>query len=224
MRNDDQSYSIGISGVYDGFIVPELWTRIVFTVAAQNSAESRLAKFVNGLLVGEQTVPVDRFTIDPQNQLWLFTDNNRELFEGRVGAFALNYEAVSDETVLELGSASPGGIFEQQDTVVEFDFTRENALINGAIPAVVSDARLVDREFRDAYDVDSGASFENWGPGGGFLLVVDLPDQLSEYTLIYDLLLSSDQTGSFGSLWQTDGVSRIIEGYSNSHYVEAEPW
>ena len=73
VRDDRTTLSVGISGDYLGAIVPRQWTRLAVTVADNGDGTSRLAKFIDGKLVGEQSVETDRFAIRPSSGLFLLT-------------------------------------------------------------------------------------------------------------------------------------------------------
>jgi hypothetical protein len=108
---------------------------------------SRLAKFIDGILVGEQEVENTRFAIDPARGLLFLTDNDGETFSGRIATFALVFDVTSDEEIAALGAAIPGGLFAKDSTnVVEFVF-EDDSFEDGEVEAVIGDAILIDRSF-----------------------------------------------------------------------------
>jgi hypothetical protein len=145
--NDDGTYGIGISSQYHGAIVPETWSRVVFTIHPIDDVSARLGKFIDGALVGEQTVELSRYRIDPQAGLLLLTDNDDETFFGQIGAFALVSRALEDQEVAALGGAIPGGVFPKDSPdVIEFAFFADS-MEDGEIRSLVGDAVIFDRGF-----------------------------------------------------------------------------
>lgn len=202
LRRDEESYSIGISGVYDGSIRFNTWTRVVFTLTDLGGGFSRLGKFIDGTLVGEQTVDNLRFQIG--STLFLFSDNDNETYNGRLGAFSLLREPLSDDDVSALGIAKPNGVLLEADDAIEFDFSKL-VFRNGQVVATSGSAVLVDRGFEQILPSDAGLAFKASGPDEGWRLETDYGEGLSSFTLIYDLLLPMNQPGTYGGLIQFDG-------------------
>jgi hypothetical protein len=191
----------------DGIVPPNQWTRIAFTILDQGDGNSRLAKFVDGTLVGEQTVESQRYFIDPANGLLLFNDNDFETFNGRVAAFALVFSALSDATIADLGGADLGAFFQDgSEGIVQFDFQRA-PFRNGQMLATLGEGILTDRLFSEVYAEDAGIPFTNQDEDGGFRLDADYGSGITSFTLVYDLILDAVQPRGFGGLIQLDGVN-----------------
>lgn len=119
LKKDDDTgkYGIGISGDYSGAIGEDEWHRLVFTIGPLKDEKDsmRLAKFVDGELVGNQTVELNRFEIKKtwDNQggfMVLLHDNDGETQKLRLALFAYVGRTLSDDEVKKLGAASPGSI------------------------------------------------------------------------------------------------------------------
>ncbi|SEA50490.1 LamG-like jellyroll fold domain-containing protein [Rubrimonas cliftonensis] len=147
--NGEGGYGVGISGDYVGDLRPGAWARLGFSVEANGDGSSRLAKFIDGVKVGEQTVETARFTIDPSGFL-ILADNDGETFSGKLASFALLDRAMDDAEIEALGGASPGGALGaagEGETLVAFDFIADAKVVNGSTLATIGAARLIDRDF-----------------------------------------------------------------------------
>ncbi|MEO0763886.1 MAG: hypothetical protein AAFZ09_19115, partial [Pseudomonadota bacterium] len=130
--NGDGTAGIGINGVYEGAVPFDAWTRIVLTVT-QESGETVLRKYLNGTLVGTQTPgATDRWAIDPETGLRLFTDNDGETAPGAVSSVFFTTEVPSAPEVAGLLATIPdadaAGFFADQPGpgAVEINFDGED--------------------------------------------------------------------------------------------------
>jgi len=101
---------IGISGTYEGAILPDTWHRVAFVFDLTLSA-GRLKKFIDGTLVGTQTLSagVDgRWSLDPT--ALLFTDEDGETAAGFVNSIQIHDKALSLIEISALGGPSAAGI------------------------------------------------------------------------------------------------------------------
>lgn len=205
LRDDGETFGIGISGDYDGAVQKNQWQRIAFSIKDEGNGGARLAKFVNGILVGEQTVEVSRFAVNAENGILILTDNDFETFDGRMGLFAWVSRALSDDEIVKLGEATPGPLFELDTSgVVEFNF-EPNSFLNGKATATTGDARLSIRTFQETFELDAGVVFLPYDPDGGWRLISGINSVVNSFSFFYDILLDEIQRGAFGSLLQLDG-------------------
>jgi hypothetical protein len=190
----------------DGAVLPKQWTRIAFTINDLGNGSARLAKFVQGALVGEQTVETSRFGIVPENGIIILADNDFETFNGRIGLFALIKRALTDAEVIDLRLAVPGSIVgDSPADAIEFDFTETN-FVNGVAEATVGKAMLSRRNVELTFEADSGIAFSPQGPEGGYRVVADFGnEEISSYSFFFDIVLDATQPGTFGGLLQLDG-------------------
>ncbi len=111
----DGGNGIGISGVYNGLLTPDVWHRVVFTfnvVFDETLAQDIhvLRKYIDGILVGEQSlgVPDGRWALS--DTVLLFTDNDGETAPGFVNSVQFRDEVLSDIDVFALGKPTAAGI------------------------------------------------------------------------------------------------------------------
>ncbi|MBL9165179.1 MAG: hypothetical protein JNL18_20805 [Planctomycetaceae bacterium] len=97
------SGGIGISGQYQGSIVPNAWNRIAVT----RQSNGTMNKFINGALVGTQSATDARWTLDPS--FYLFTDEDNETAPGYVSSFRYVDSALPSEQVRLLGNVNSAG-------------------------------------------------------------------------------------------------------------------
>jgi hypothetical protein len=100
----DGSGGLGISGVYDGSIQTDTWYRLMFTFDLANST---LKKYVDGSLVGTQTLGSGldgRWSLDPTFEI--LTDNDGETNAGSLSRFSFEDRVLSDSEIATLGGAN----------------------------------------------------------------------------------------------------------------------
>jgi hypothetical protein len=109
---------IGISGQYQGEILPETWHRVAF---AFDLTASTVGKYIDGTLVNLQTLSATSGGVDQRWSLLqsalLFTDEDNETAPGCVGSIQLRNVRLSDMEIASLGKASAAGI-PQEITVI----------------------------------------------------------------------------------------------------------
>jgi len=101
---------IGISGSYQGAILPDTWHRVAFVFDLTLSAD-RLRKFIDGTLVGTQNLDSGtdgRWSLDPVAHL--FTDEDGETAAGYVNSIQIHDLALADSYISALGRATADGI------------------------------------------------------------------------------------------------------------------
>ena len=97
------SGGIGISGAYQGSIVPNTWNRIAMT----HSVAGTMNKYINGTLVGTQSAADARFTLN--SSFLLFADEDNETAPGFLSSFRYLDNVLSGEQVRLLGNVSAAG-------------------------------------------------------------------------------------------------------------------
>ncbi len=107
------SGAIGINENYHGQITANTWHRIAVVFDGPNNL---IKKYINGALVGSNTVDPDRWTIwnssrsgDDQGFL-LFADDNGETAELYISALQLRNYVTDDVTIAKLGGVKATGI------------------------------------------------------------------------------------------------------------------
>lgn len=200
--NGTTFYGIGISGDYQGQMMEFTWYRVVATYAPStaDASQMRLAKFIDGALVGEQSVEVDRFALRKdfsQRDAWmlLLADESDETMQFRVASISFVARTLSDKEVGALGRAKPNTIsaeavgVEDGSDVVYTSFELTDSLEVGADGILVSSSKdstasavLVDRttlepvkppkEDKNAPTTDVGVFVPAQTSEGGLLLSI----------------------------------------------------
>ncbi|MEL6476246.1 MAG: hypothetical protein AAFR17_02890, partial [Pseudomonadota bacterium] len=223
--NGDGTAGIGISGVYDGAVPFDAWTRIVATFT-QEGGNTILRKYVDGALVGTQDLGATaRFAVDPAQGLALFTDNDGETAAGAVASvfFSTDVPSAGEVEALVASIAAPvaSGFFAGPPSAAAVEVTFENDDVAPRYGA--ADVILEGFGFRSPVTQnDSSFGFASQlgieGPGGDDVAVLDyaayLPEEgllasldpltgdLSSYTAIWDINI--DELPGFQALFQTD--------------------
>ncbi|TCO70060.1 metallophosphoesterase [Rhodovulum euryhalinum] len=129
LRNaGDGTGAIGTMGDYDGAVTYGGWTRLAFTFSVEGGAQV-LRKYVDGTLVGTQTVDADisdgsRWTIDGDRGFLLFSDEDGETAEVHAAAFAFAGRALDAAEIAALGGVDGDGPFDAAPdaAAVQFGF------------------------------------------------------------------------------------------------------
>lgn len=115
---------IGISGRYDGKILPNTWYRIALVV---DTTANALRKYINGELVGTQaaggsgTSALDgRWALAPGGTSELFNDNDGETAAGYVSSIQLRNVALTTAQLSAIGGPAASGIPRQVPSVPAF--------------------------------------------------------------------------------------------------------
>ncbi len=103
---------LGISGVYDGSVPAGQWTRIAITLEDLGNGTSTLSKYIDGALAGRQTVDTARYTLRPNTDLLLLSDENGETGPAALAHFGIAPSALSDSEVAALNGVDPTGPFD----------------------------------------------------------------------------------------------------------------
>ncbi len=99
---------IGISGQYDGEILPDTWYRVTFVIDQGDANQIR--KYINGTLVGVQAADGMDGRWALTTEAWLFHDNDGDTAPGYVNSIQLRDTALTDAQVVALGGPSANGI------------------------------------------------------------------------------------------------------------------
>ncbi len=109
-----QPNGIGISGVYDGTILPDTWYRIALVVDLDTpTGTPTYYKYINGTLVGSQELRNSRFapwSLESGNPSWIFSDNDGETALGYVNSVQFSDFAMTAAQIAFLGGPSAAGI------------------------------------------------------------------------------------------------------------------
>lgn len=109
---------VGINSSYTGTVGADTWARITLTVQDNGNGTSTLSKYIDGALVGTQSMPTARYTVDAETGFVILSDNDGEVNTGYLSQFALNEGAMSAADVAAMGGV--GGAL--SDTLLTLDF------------------------------------------------------------------------------------------------------
>ena len=208
------AFGVGISSQYHGAASLDAWHRIAFTVEAGQGG-STLSKYIDGALVGTQTLPTDRFSVEAATGFLIMADNDGETAAGHLSSFLFTDQALSPATIAGLGSAKTGGILTEapaEGHALQFDFT------DGALTASIGSGTLtpknltpviettVDADLPDLIDAnDSGLLVVPASAGTkGFRVDPGTAANVSSYTLVFDVFVKAGDLSGYNSLFQTD--------------------
>lgn len=105
-------HGLGTDGQYDGKVPTDAWTRIALTVEDLGNGTSLLSKYIDGTLVGTQTVDTERFSIDTNKPLMLLADEFGNTGSGYIAHFGLDPSALSAADIAALGTVDADGPFD----------------------------------------------------------------------------------------------------------------
>ena len=110
---------IGISGQYDGKILPDTWYRIGFVV---DGSAGVIRKYINGTLVGQQSSGTldGRWALTPAATVPILTDNDGENAIGFANSIQIRDVALNSGHMANLGGPTAGGIPEDLADVPSF--------------------------------------------------------------------------------------------------------
>jgi len=114
----DTSGGIGISGNYQGTLIPNTWHRVAFAVDLSGPGPAPIvAKFIDGVKVGEQTLGEGRdgrwslnSASEASNFALLFADNDGDNALMYVNSVQFRNGRLSDAAITALGGAAAAGI------------------------------------------------------------------------------------------------------------------
>ncbi|MFT3688406.1 hypothetical protein [Paenirhodobacter sp.] len=127
---------IGINGDYTGTVPADDWVRIALTVQDNGDGSSTLTKYIDGALVGTQTMPTARYTVD--KGFLILTDDDGEVNTGYLAQFAVS-AGVRDV-------AAMGGVGTPlADTLVTLGFAGNTPTVSaGGVDVMVTEETPVD--------------------------------------------------------------------------------
>lgn len=128
--------ALGISGSYTGAVPAEVWTRIAVTVADQGNGTSVLSKFIDGVLVGTQSVSTVRFTVDAEKGFLILSDEDGETAPGYLAHFGLADRALSAAEVAALGTVDGDGPFAAGEGLAQLGFDGHAPTVEQGFAAV----------------------------------------------------------------------------------------
>lgn len=101
---------IGISGQYDGQVLPDTWHRIAFVI--DQGPANVIRKYIDGVEVGVQSAggTDGRWALTPAFSADLFTDNDGDTAPGFVNSIQLWDEALTAGQIRALGGPSADGL------------------------------------------------------------------------------------------------------------------
>lgn len=109
-----QPNGIGISGQYNGTILPDTWYRIALVVDLDTpTGTPTYFTYINGNLVGSQEIRNTRFapwSLESGNPSWIFSDNDGETALGYVNSVQFDDYAMTAAEIALLGGPSAAGI------------------------------------------------------------------------------------------------------------------
>jgi len=107
---------LGISSVYEGSVELNTWTRVAITVETVDDTTT-LNKYIDGVLVGSQTVDTARFSIDADKGFLVMGDNDGEIGTGYLAHFAFTSEVLDAEAIAALGGVDADGPFAEGEAL-----------------------------------------------------------------------------------------------------------
>ncbi|WP_338664822.1 cadherin-like domain-containing protein [Pararoseomonas sp. SCSIO 73927] len=224
----NKSAGLGISGSYTGSFTYDAWHRVALTVTETNGGNATLAKYIDGVLVGTQSMPASRYAIDPVKGFLVFSDNapngtDLQTQPGFVSSILFADRAMGRAEIEALGGAKAQGILTAPPSsghALQFDFGADApfapSLGNGAFTVVEPQSILDHTEFGTTDELGSAPM------PGGVDEIMDIPatpaDQgylikpgfgpadggpIKSYTFIVDVFAPAAK-GHWLALLQTD--------------------
>ena len=203
---------IGISGTYDGSLTPATWHRVAFALDLTASS-GQLSKYIDGALVGTQTLPEGadgRWSLGPT--ALLFTDENSETAVGYVSSIQFHNRTLTAGEIAALGAPNAAGIPTWSGGgIAQWDFNGNLASSTGGanLSAEASaPATVAGVSFTTASIGGQTAQVAAFTRGTFFRMAHGLAangggSYLNQYTLIMDAMFPSRPTG-WAVLWQTN--------------------
>ncbi len=178
--NSASNFGIGISGQYQGSAQFDSWHRIAVTIEDQGDGSATMKKFIDGALVGEQSVDSGRFTIDGDNGFLLLTDESGETFPGYLNSLLVSEETLTEQAIADLGGATTDGILSlppANGKATQFDFDGES------LAASFGDAVMTDRNDSSGGS-EPGVKLVN--PLRDLLVTPDTENKVLDLTTVFD--------------------------------------
>ncbi len=204
------SNGIGISGVYDGDLSPDIWHRVAFGVDCSGAS---LSKYIDGALVGTQSLasgPDGRWSLDPL--ALLFTDEDGETGVGYVNSIQFHDRVLNSSEIAMLGGPSAAGIPTWTGGgIAQWDFNGNLGSSTGGASLTAEaapPAGAAEVTFTNADIGGQTAQVAAFTRGTFFRMSHGLPANgggvyVNQYTLIMDVMFPSRPTG-WAALLQTN--------------------
>ena len=208
-------YGTGISGQYEGSASGGGWHRVGFTVTDQGNGTATLVKFIDGIVVGTQSVDSSRFTLNGETGFLIMTDEDGEVASGYLASFAVTDVALSPADMAALGGVRAGGIFGAATApgrATQFDFeagTFAPSFGDGSMNrraqdgSAIGDAAELGATPLPGSQNEGVLGFPATEPGDGYAINPGTAGTLASYTLVLDLLIPEGQESDYGALLQT---------------------
>ncbi|MCA0941806.1 hypothetical protein LCM08_24990 [Salipiger pacificus] len=116
------SGGIGINANYKGSVPADAWVRIALTVEDLGNGSSLLSKYIDGALVGTQTMPTARFTLDADTGFLVLADNDGETGSGYLAHFGLKDSVLSAAEIADMGGVHADGPFAEAEGAGQLGF------------------------------------------------------------------------------------------------------
>ncbi len=122
--NGDGTGGIGISGNYTGSFEYGAWQRVGFVFDDLGNGTTTLSKYIDGALVGTQTLAGDRWKLDVGRGALLFSDESGETSDLYVSSVLVTDKVFTTAEMAALGGVAAGGILAAAPSPVsvQFDF------------------------------------------------------------------------------------------------------
>ncbi|MFC5423516.1 metallophosphoesterase [Bosea eneae] len=219
--------AIGINGDYKGSFQYGVWQRVVLTVTDLGNGNSTLARYIDGVAVGSQTMPTSRYQIDPEKGFLIFSDNapNGSALQtqsGYVSSVMFSDKPMAAAAVTALGKADADGIAAAApagSNAVQFDFAAADPFAPshgaGEVVVVEPDSIFEATEFGTTEELgalalpggsDEVMEFPATRPDEGYLIKPSFAageGKLNSYTIIWDIF-APEATNHWMALLQTD--------------------
>ncbi|MFN3614558.1 MAG: hypothetical protein ACK4WC_08360, partial [Rubrimonas sp.] len=125
----DGTGGVGISSVYTGAFRYDAWNRLAFVFTVENGAQV-LRKYIDGVFAGQQTVDANvadgsRWILDADQGFYLMADNDGDVSQSYLAAFAFTPRALTATEVAAMGGVDPAGPLnaaDQPDGAFQLDF------------------------------------------------------------------------------------------------------
>jgi hypothetical protein len=109
-RTNATEGGIGISNNYQGSFQYGTWERVVFTAEAAGGTTT-LKKYIDGTLVGTQTLTGDRWKLDAEDGFLIVSDNDGDVSQGFLSSLLFVPGALSEAEIAALGTADADGFY-----------------------------------------------------------------------------------------------------------------
>ncbi len=123
-RTNATEGGVGISGNYQGSFQYGTWERVVFT-AESVGGTTTLKKYIDGTLVGTQTLTGDRWKLDADDGFLVVSDNDGDVSSGFLSSLLFVPDALTEAEIAALGTADADGFYAAAPVTgaSQFDFS-----------------------------------------------------------------------------------------------------